>query len=366
MASSKATARADATHMARCLALAEAHRGRVSPNPLVGCVIVDARGVVIGEGAHAGPGQAHAEVAALAGLEEGAAKGGTLYVSLEPCNHHGRTPPCAPAVVASGVARVVIAGLDPVAGHGGGADVLRAAGIEVAVGVMEREARAMNRPFFTWGERGRAHFVLKAAVTLDGKIATVGGESKWITGEAARADVMALRDRCDAVLVGIGTVLADDPQLTARFEGARNPVRVVVDSGLRVPDGAAVLGDAARTIVACAEDAPARTVAGAEVWRLPRDARGRVSLGELAKRLAAAGLIDVLVEGGGEVHAALLADDLADELVLYIAPTVVGGAAKSWVGGAGVGALADAWGFAFTGAPTLVGRDLRLHALRAR
>lgn len=367
----------DRVHMARCLELAERFRGRTSPNPIVGCVIVDAAGHVIAEGAHHGPGTAHGEIDALRALA-GRAPGATLYVNLEPCNHHGRTPPCAPAVRDAGVSRVVVGALDPIAGHGGGLGVLRDAGIAITTGVLAAACERANRPFFTWAREARSAFTLKAAITLDGKIATVAGESKWITGAAAREDVMRLRDHHDAVLVGIGTVLADDPKLTARIAGARDPVRVIVDSQLRTPDTAKLWPCHAgpRTLLACASDAPADreaalTALGAEVWRIAPDPRsggapttGRVDLAALARQLAGAGLLSVLVEGGGQVHADLLARGLADELVIYIAPKIVGGPAKSWVGGDGLASLAAAYAFVFDGAPVALGSDFRITAHR--
>jgi diaminohydroxyphosphoribosylaminopyrimidine deaminase/5-amino-6-(5-phosphoribosylamino)uracil reductase len=365
----------DRVHMARCLELAERHRGRTSPNPIVGCVIVDAAGNVIAEGAHQGPGTAHAEVDALRALA-GRAPGATLYVNLEPCNHHGRTPPCAPAVRDAGVTRVVVGAIDPIVGHTGGVGVLRAAGIAVTTGVLAAACERANRPFFTWAREARSTFTLKAAITLDGKIATVAGESKWITGPAAREDVMRLRDHHDAVLVGIGTVLADDPELTARIAGARDPVRVIVDSQLRTPPTARLWPCGPRTIVACASDAPTDrsatlAAAGAEVWRIAPDPRsggakaaGRVDLAALARQLAGAGLLAVLVEGGGQIHADLLARGLADELVIYLAPKIVGGPAKSWVGGDGLASLAAAYAFVFDGAPVALGSDFRITAHR--
>jgi diaminohydroxyphosphoribosylaminopyrimidine deaminase/5-amino-6-(5-phosphoribosylamino)uracil reductase len=392
----------DRVHMARCLELAERYRGRTSPNPIVGCVIVDRRGKVIAEAAHAGPGTAHAEIAALAKLR-GKARGATLYVNLEPCNHHGRTPPCAPVVRDAEVARVVIGMADPIPGHAGGIAVLRKTKIAVDVGVLRDDCERANLPFLTWALHQRPAFTLKAAITLDGKIATVAGESKWITGEAARADVMRLRATHDAVMVGVGTVLADDPALTARIKGGRDPIRVVVDSQLRTPvtakllpahagrraappaagakrragKAAAKTGRAARTqasatgdtrvIIATRSDASrdrehALQAAGAEVWRLSSHARG-VDLGALARKLGEQSITSVLVEGGGEVHASLLEAQLADELVIYIAPKIVGGPAKSWVGGAGLAAIAEAHGFVF-GAPAQLGDDLRIVAIR--
>ena len=281
----------DRGHMARCLELAEQHRGRTAPNPIVGCVIVDRTGRVIAEGAHAGPGTDHGEAAALRKLG-GKAPGATLYVNLEPCSHHGRTPPCAPAVRDAGVARVVIGSEDPIPEHGGGIELLRRARIRVSVGVLREACDRANRPFMTWASYRRPAFTLKAAITLDGKIATVAGRSKWITGEAARADVMRLRDTHDAVLVGVGTVLADDPQLTARRQGGRNPLRIVVDSRLRTPPAAHVVPGRSgpRTIFACGPDAPAAREAalvarGAEVWRLRAHRNGRVDLHALAVKL---------------------------------------------------------------------------------
>jgi diaminohydroxyphosphoribosylaminopyrimidine deaminase/5-amino-6-(5-phosphoribosylamino)uracil reductase len=357
----------DRRHMARCLELAAAHRGRTAPNPIVGSVIVGPDGAVLAEGAHRGPGQDHAEAAALRKIGH-RAPGATLYVNLEPCNHHGRTPPCAPAVRDAGVARVVIGIADPIPGHGGGIGVLRRAGIAVTVGVLRDECERANLPFLTWAMRHRPAFTLKAAITLDGKISTVAGESKWITGPAARADVMRLRAEHDAVLVGVGTVLADDPRLSARLPGARDPQRIVLDTQLRTPPSAKLLPGrrGPRTIIACGPRAPlarekALVARGAEIWRIGSPG-GRVDVVELARRLADAQICSVLVEGGGEVHADLLAHHLADELVIYIAPKLVGGPARSWVGGAGLAALAAAHRFVFDTAVRDLDGDLRLTA----
>jgi diaminohydroxyphosphoribosylaminopyrimidine deaminase / 5-amino-6-(5-phosphoribosylamino)uracil reductase len=360
----------DRAHMARCLELAARHRGRTSPNPLVGCVIVDRRGEVIAEGAHRGPGTDHAEIAALRKLAH-RAPGATLYVNLEPCNHHGRTPPCAPAVREAGVARVVIGVEDPVPGHGGGARVLRRGRIKVSSGVLAEACARANLPFFTWAQLGRPAFTLKAAITLDGKIATVGGQSKWITGSLARADVMRLRDQHDAVMVGIGTVLADDPRLTARLPGARDPIRIIIDTHLRTPPTAHLLPrkSGPRTIVVGSAHAPAAReraliARGAEIWRVATHRDGRLDLAPLGAKLAAQGITSVLVEGGGELHAYMLERDLADELVVYVAPKIVGGPAPSWVGGKGLASLAAAYSFLFDGDPVRLGDDLRITAAR--
>jgi diaminohydroxyphosphoribosylaminopyrimidine deaminase/5-amino-6-(5-phosphoribosylamino)uracil reductase len=361
----------DRVHMARCLELAEAHRGRTAPNPIVGCVIVDRAGKVIAEGAHKGPGSDHAEIVALNKLG-GKAPGATLYCSLEPCNHHGRTPPCAPVVRDAGVARVVIGMEDPIEDHAGGIEVLRRARIKVSVGVLAEECERANRPFVTWSSSRRPMFTLKAAITLDGKIATVTGLSKWITGPYARQDVMRLRNEHDAVLVGIGTVLADDPWLTARVPDGRDPIRIVIDTHLRTPPAAHLLPrkSGPRTIVVCGREAPARREAalvarGAEIWRLATHRNGRLNLTRLGAMLADIGIMAVLVEGGGEIHAYMLDHGLVDELVIYLAPKIVGGPAKSWVGGKGLATLTSAHRFIFDEDMVDFDGDLRLTAVPA-
>jgi diaminohydroxyphosphoribosylaminopyrimidine deaminase/5-amino-6-(5-phosphoribosylamino)uracil reductase len=368
----RAAREADTAHMARCLELAEQHRGRTAPNPIVGCVIVDARGAVIAEGAHRGPGLPHAEAAALAVLarrgKRELARGGTLYCNLEPCLHQGRTPPCVPPIKDAGLARVVVGSEDPIPEHGGGIESLRRAGISVSRALVDECDRA-NRPFLTWARYGRPAFTLKAAVTLDGKIATWAGNSKWITGDHARADAHVLRDRHDAVLVGANTVLADDPWLTARMvDGLRDPIRIVLDSQLRTPATARVLprGKASARVILATTDAAsaakekALVARGAEVWRCRAHANGRVRIDELVRRLGDEGITSVLVEGGGEVHASFLAARYADEVILYVAPRAVGGhGAPSWIGGKGVKVLSAAYEFEFEDMRR-VGRDLRV------
>jgi diaminohydroxyphosphoribosylaminopyrimidine deaminase/5-amino-6-(5-phosphoribosylamino)uracil reductase len=262
--------------------------------------------------------------------------------------------------------------LDPVRGHGGGAAWLARRGIAVERGVLEEECRELNRAWLTWVREGRPWLTLKAAATLDGKVATWRGESKWITGEAARREGHRLRDAHDACMVGVGTVLADDPRLTVRgVRGSRDPVRVVVDSRLRTPPGAKVLGRG-RVIVAATRAAPrareARLVAaGAEVWRLP--GRGAVDLAALAARLAKAGITSVLVEGGPTLHGALLDAGLVDEVDLFLAPLVLGGAGRksglSWIAGAGADRLAEAVRLVPVAPPRRLGPDLLL-TLRPR
>ncbi len=361
----------DAHFMARALELAERYRGRTAPNPIVGCVIVGPRGDVLAEGAHKGPGTRHGEIAALARLGY-RAPGATLYVNLEPCTHEGRTPACLPVVRASGVARVVIGTEDPIPGHGGGIEALRRAGIAVSRALVD-DCDAANRPFLTWAMHARPAFTLKAAITLDGKIATVKGQSKWITGELARADVHHLRDTHDAVLVGAGTVLADDPWLTSRLPKARNPMRIVLDGKLRTPPDAHLLPGrrGPRTILATTEAASvakerALVAAGAEVRRYKARRNGHVPLDRLVRDLADQDITSVLVEGGGEVHASFLQYGYADEVVIYIAPKIVGGPAPSWVGGKGIATLQAAHGLVFEGQPVQLGADLKLTAVRRR
>jgi diaminohydroxyphosphoribosylaminopyrimidine deaminase/5-amino-6-(5-phosphoribosylamino)uracil reductase len=358
----------DERWMRRCLDLAGRAEGRTAPNPMVGCVIVGPGGEVVAEGYHRRAGTAHAEAVALARVG-GRASGCTMYVSLEPCRHtrRRRTAPCAPLVADAGLVRLVVGLGDPIRSHAGGAAWLARQGLAVTRGVLAAEGAEQNRGFVTWARRGRPWLTLKAGISLDGKVATAAGESRWITGAKARREVHRLRDRHDGILVGVGTVLADDPRLTARgVPGGRDPCRIVVDSRLRTPPTAALLpassGSPARTIVATTMRAPAArerrlTACGAEVWRIP--GRGpRVALGALVLRLGQAGLTTVLCEGGPTVHAALLSAGLADEVILYIAPIALGGAGPAWVGGQGLGRLAAVPRFAPLGGPRQVGDDL--------
>jgi diaminohydroxyphosphoribosylaminopyrimidine deaminase/5-amino-6-(5-phosphoribosylamino)uracil reductase len=355
----------DEVFMRRALVLAEKHAGHTSPNPMVGCVIVN-RGEIIAEGAHKGPGHKHAELAALAKLG-GNARGATVYVNMEPCTHRreGKLP-CAVAVTASGARRVVVGSKDTFPGHGGGIAALRRAGIEVARTLVE-ECDALNRGFLVWAATQRPAFTLKAAITLDGKIATVRGDARWITGEAARADGHRIRNLHDAIMVGVGTVLADDPQLSCRLPKSRDPIRIVLDGKLRTPPTARLLPGKAgpRTIIVTGQRADkakqaALERAGAEVWRMRLRANGRVPLPELAHALGQQQILSVLVEGGGQVHAAFLEGRAAHDVVLYVAPKVVGGPAPSWVGGKGVGTLAAAHKLRPFGTPSYLGEDLRL------
>ncbi len=322
------------------LALQEAAKGlgRTHPNPVVGAVVARG-GRVLGVGHHRKAGGPHAEVAALREAGE-KARGADLYVMLEPCNHQGRTPPCTGAILEAGIARVFVGSIDPnPLVHGRGVRRLRSAGVEVRTGVLREACDAANETWFKFITRKLPWVVLKAAVTLDGKLAAASGDSRWVTGPRARAMVHGLRDELDAVLVGIGTALADDPRLTARGPGQRDPVRVVVDSSARLPPDARILRQrsAAPTLVACTLRAPAARVealqrAGAEIVRCRADRAGRVDLKDLLGRLAGRGLTSVLVEGGAGIHGSFLSQGLWDELYLFIAPKVAGGSALSWAG----------------------------------
>jgi diaminohydroxyphosphoribosylaminopyrimidine deaminase / 5-amino-6-(5-phosphoribosylamino)uracil reductase len=343
----------DAVHLERTLELAERGRGRTSPNPLVGAVLVKA-GRPIGEGFHAEPGQLHAEPAALADCLEDP-DGATLYVSLEPCAHHGRTPPCAEAIIAAGIGRVVIASDDPTPkASGRGPELLRAHGVEVewAAAELAHAARLLNQPFRKRARTGRPHVVFKSALTLDGKIATRDGGSRWISNEASRALVHRRRAEVDAVIVGIGTALADDPLLTARLDdGApvRQPRRVVFDSQARLPlEGALVRTVAeAPLAVVCSSAAPvdaraALAAAGAEVLVVDgADEPTRVQQG-----LSALGELDVqsvLLEGGPRLAGAFLDAGEVDEMLAFVAPVLAGGGeARSVLEGRGAESIADA------------------------
>ena len=349
----------DLYYMRRALRLAALGR-HASPNPMVGCVLVDDVGRIVGEGWHPQPGQPHAEVFALRDAGD-AARGATAFVTLEPCSHHGRTPPCADALLAAGVKRVVAAMTDPDPRVGGrGLERLRAGGVEVAVGVGEAEARALNAAYLKHRTTGLPWVVLKTAMTLDGKIATETGDSQWITSPVARRAVhRQLRDRADAILTGVGTVLADDPALTTRLgrRKGRSPWRVIVDSRLRTPPGAQVVRQAAedgKTILATTAlaDLTRRdllTERGCQVIVCESDDAGRVSLPDLMRRLGTRGdMIGVLVESGGTLAAGLLSANLVDRWVCFVAPKVVGGrAAPGPVGDLGIALMRDARAVSF-------------------
>ncbi|NWG00559.1 MAG: bifunctional diaminohydroxyphosphoribosylaminopyrimidine deaminase/5-amino-6-(5-phosphoribosylamino)uracil reductase RibD [Thermoanaerobaculaceae bacterium] len=330
--------------MIRALELAEQGRYGTSPNPMVGAVVLDSSGNVVGEGAHRRCGGEHAEVAALT-VAGPRAVGGTLVVTLEPCAHHGRTAPCVDAVLAAGIRRVVIGTLDPnPLVNGAGAAKLRAAGVEVVEGIEADRCAELNYKFFHFMRHSVPYVTLKMAMTLDGKLAARGGRSRWITSEAARREGYALREEFDAVLVGVGTVLADDPRLTRHLGLNPNPalLRVVLDSHLRVSPTAMLLENRPEDVVVfCLDEAPAAARAalegaGARVVSVGDDGQGRCDLRQVLRWLGGAGVSSLLVEGGGEVHWSFLKEGLAQRLHVFLAPLVLGGReATPAVGGAG-------------------------------
>jgi diaminohydroxyphosphoribosylaminopyrimidine deaminase/5-amino-6-(5-phosphoribosylamino)uracil reductase len=335
----------DAAWMRRALKLAAKGRGRTAPNPMVGAVVVrDGRSV--GEGYHPRAGEPHAEVFALRAAGDAAA-GATLYVTLEPCCHHGRTPPCTDAILAAGVRKVVAAMGDPFPKvSGGGFRVLREAGVDVDVGLLEAEAIDLNRAYVKVQRTGLPWVTLKMAMTLDGKIATRTGDSRWVTGEAARRHVHRLRDWNDAVLVGSGTALADDPELTARLPRARNPVRVIADRRARLPVSSKLANTAHQTptilLTAKGAEAGSLEARGIQLERIPHSA-DRLDLRAALARLAERGLHSVLCEGGAGLAGSLLEAGLVDEIAWFIAPKLVGGReAPGPIGGAGVENMVEA------------------------
>ena len=316
--------------MARALALGARGRDTATPNPSVGCVIAKG-GRVIGEGWHARAGEPHAEAAALAACTA-SPEGATAYVTLEPCSHHGRTPPCAEALVAARVGRVVAALEDPnPLVKGRGLARLRSAGIRVETGLLEAAARELHRGFLARMARGRPWIRIKAAASLDGGIALANGESRWITGEAARRDVHALRARSCAMLTGIGTVLRDDPELTVRHVPClRQPRRVVIDSRLEIPAAARILDGDPPIVITVSEDRARRAALearGAEVVTVAADG-GKTDLAAVARLLAERGFNEVTVETGTKLNGSLLRAGVVDEIVLYFAPLLMGDSAR--------------------------------------
>ena len=337
-------------YMWMALDLAKKSRGRTSPNPLVGAVVVK-EGEVVGTGSHKEAGGPHAEVFALEEAGENA-YGATLYVNLEPCSHYGRTPPCVEKIISTGIKKVVASHLDPnpkVAGKG--FDILRKSGVSVTTGILEKEARKLNEAFIKHITTGLPFVTLKAATTLDGKIATKTGASRWITGEKSREAVHRLRDMSDAILTGIGTVIADDPQLTTRLQkGGRDPIRIVVDSRARISLDAKILNlnSAAPTIVAVTEKANSENIKkleekGAEVLVTP-EKDGQVNLKNLLSELGRREIQNLVVEGGGTLGYSLLEQGLVDKIYCFIAPLIFGGErAPSFIGGDGITSVSDAW-----------------------
>jgi diaminohydroxyphosphoribosylaminopyrimidine deaminase/5-amino-6-(5-phosphoribosylamino)uracil reductase len=356
--------------MRRALQLAERGRYGTWPNPMVGAVVVDAAGRLAGEGYHETYGGPHAEIIALEAAGD-RARGGSLYITLEPCAHQGKTPPCVDAILSAGVRRVVVAMREPNPEAAGGLERLRAEGIEVTIGPDSDSARLLNRRWVKWVQERRPWITLKAAVSLDGRIATATGQSKWITGEGARRRGLEMREDHDAIAVGIGTVLADDPQLTRRLglSSSSNWLRVVLDSRLRTPSQAQVVqSDPEQTLIAHTHEATIHDrqrleEAGVHLLEIAADASGRVEIHQLLEALGRRGVGALLVEGGATVHGSFTDADLIDEAVFFVAPLLIGGRAPSAVAGRGFEELELAPRFRFE-AVDRHGSDLELRAVR--
>ncbi len=356
----------DRKHMRTALELAKNGQGRVAPNPPVGCVLVK-EGKVVGQGWHDRLGDLHAETAALKNAGGAAARGAAAYVTMSPCTKSGRQPPCLDALLKAGVGEVVVAAADPNPANADGVEKLRAAGVKVRTGLFADEARYVAKGFYKMQECGRPWLTLKYAMTLDGRIAAAGGDSRWVSGEKSRELVMDLRSRADAILIGSGTAAFDNPQLTVRGEawlarggakGHRAPFRVVVDGALRLAPGLALFKSiqtgvnpdvgAGGVVLACTErrNTAAEEVfraAGVQVLPLPAGPEGRVSLPALLVELGKMGVNEIVCEGGAGLAAGLFAAGLVDEVVVFIAPKLIGGAAaRGPVGGVGAETMSGA------------------------
>jgi len=329
----------------RTIQLAKKGKGSVSPNPLVGSLIVK-NGKIIGEGYHKCFGKEHAEIAALRQVGD-KARGATLYVNLEPCCHHGKTPPCTDAIIKSGIKRIVIGMVDPnPLVNLQGIKILRERGIEVESGIEEQACEQLNSAFIKYIKTGLPYVTLKIAQSLDGRIATSTGHSQWITSEPARKEAHRIRAENDVILVGIGTVLADDPQLTVRMVKGNNPVRIILDSSLRIPLNCQMLNDefVNNTIVATTNENIHKIEKikniGAHVWQMEKDANGRVFLPGLLKKIGRAKKSTVMVEGGAEIFTSFLKEKLVDRIVFALAPKILG-SGKDAIGDLGITLVDD-------------------------
>lgn len=370
-------------YMRRAIELAKKGSGHVNPNPLVGAVIVR-DGEIIGEGYHECYGQLHAERNAIANAKKrgNSLEGGTIYVTLEPCCHYGKTPPCTEAIIEEKIARVVVGSDDPnplVSGKG--FQMLREKGIEVIPHFLKEECDAMNHVFFHYIRTGTPYVAMKYAMTMDGKIACYTGDSKWVTGEESRAHVQTLRNHYKGIMAGIGTVLADDPMLNCRIEGGRDPIRIIADSHLRIPMDSQLVRTAGQQplIVACLPDADEEKAAqlqekGVEVLRIPgvttaditEEQKEVISLPVLMKELGARKIDGILLEGGGQLNESALQAGIVDRIYCYIAPKIFGGAqAKTPVEGQGLTRAADAWKFNRIGMQEF-GQDILLEYEKAQ
>lgn len=370
-------------YMRRAIELAKKGSGHVNPNPLVGAVIVR-DGEIIGEGYHECYGQLHAERNAIANAKKrgNSLEGSTIYVTLEPCCHYGKTPPCTEAIIEEKIARVVVGSDDPnplVSGKG--FQMLREKGIEVIPHFLKEECDAMNHVFFHYIRTGTPYVAMKYAMTMDGKIACYTGDSKWVTGEESRAHVQTLRNHYKGIMAGIGTVLADDPMLNCRIEGGRDPIRIIADSHLRIPIDSQLVRTAGQQplIVACLPDADEEKAAqlqekGVEVLRIPgvttaditEEQKEVISLPVLMKELGARKIDGILLEGGGQLNESALQAGIVQRVYCYIAPKIFGGAqAKTPVEGQGLAKAADAWHFTRIGMQEF-GQDILLEYERTK
>lgn len=370
-------------YMRRAIELAKKGSGHVNPNPLVGAVIVR-DGEIIGEGYHECYGQLHAERNAIANAKKrgNSLEGSTIYVTLEPCCHYGKTPPCTEAIIEEKIARVVVGSDDPnplVSGKG--FQMLREKEIEVIPHFLKEECDAMNHVFFHYIRTGTPYVAMKYAMTMDGKIACYTGDSKWVTGEESRAHVQTLRNHYKGIMAGIGTVLADDPMLNCRIEGGRDPIRIIADSHLRIPMDSQLVRTAGQQslIVACLPDADEEKAAqlqekGIEVLRIPgvttaditEEQKEVISLPVLMKELGARKIDGILLEGGGQLNESALQAGIVDRIYCYIAPKIFGGAqAKTPVEGQGLTRAADAWQFNRIGMQEF-GQDILLEYEKAQ
>ena len=370
-------------YMRRAIELAKKGSGHVNPNPLVGAVIVR-DGEIIGEGYHECYGQLHAERNAIANAKKrgNSLEGSTIYVTLEPCCHYGKTPPCTEAIIEEKIARVVVGSDDPnplVSGKG--FQMLREKGIEVIPHFLKEKCDAMNHVFFHYIRTGTPYVAMKYAMTMDGKIACYTGDSKWVTGEESRAHVQTLRNHYKGIMAGIGTVLADDPMLNCRIEGGRDPIRIIADSHLRIPMDSQLVRTAGQQplIVACLPDADEEKAAqlqekGVEVLRIPgvttaditEEQKEVISLPVLMKELGARKIDGILLEGGGQLNESALEAGIVDRIYCYIAPKIFGGAqAKTPVEGQGLTRAADAWQFNRIGMQEF-GQDILLEYEKAQ
>jgi diaminohydroxyphosphoribosylaminopyrimidine deaminase/5-amino-6-(5-phosphoribosylamino)uracil reductase len=353
-------------YMRLALDLAKSGKGQTRPNPIVGAVVVK-DGRIVGIGAHLKAGEAHAEVHALT-MAGSQAEGATVYVTLEPCSHHGKTPPCTDLLIEKGIRRVFVAATDPNP-RVAGIEKLRKAGIPVEVGLLQQEAEALNEMFFHYIRTNTPFVTLKSAISLDGKIATVGGESQWITGKASRYDVHRYRDEHDAILVGVNTVIADNPSLTTRLEGeGKNPIRIVLDHQLRTPTDANIVrdGEAQTWIVTTQATAAEKRFAyeqnGVKILSLPGE---KIEIDPLLKRLGAEGIISLFVEGGAIVNGSFLEARAIQRVITYMSPKLLGGkTAPTSFGGAGIIHLENAFQLEIESVEKL-GEDIKIVSRKA-